>query len=103
MAADASKTVPVCRAAFSYEKRRIAFILFCTADGHNLDNFPDIQSNAPLSNSKIRAGNTVQEIAVMRNKKNRFFAVFQKIRQPFNGINIKVIGRLIQQKQVCII
>ena len=42
----------------------------------------------------------VQEIAVMGDKQNRFFGIFEKGLQPFNTINIQVVGRFIQKQEV---
>ena len=42
----------------------------------------------------------VQEIAVMGDKQNCFFGIFEKVLQPFNTINIQVVGWFVQKQEV---
>ena len=38
----------------------------------------------------------------MGDEKNGFLRVLQKIGQPFNGINIQMVGWFIQQQQIMV-
>ena len=42
----------------------------------------------------------IQEITVMGNDEDRAVVCFQEIFQPFNGSNVQMVGRFVQQQQI---
>ena len=42
----------------------------------------------------------IQEITVVGNDEHRAVVCFQEIFQPFNGSNVQMVGRFVQQQQI---
>ena len=51
-------------------------------------------------NLKCAVRHSIKEITVVRNNDVRPVVILQKILQPFNRRNIKVVRRLVQQQQI---
>ena len=62
--------------------------------GHNPGSCPDTRSSQ-LDQLKDPRRDIIQEISIVGNEEHGFLRVLQEIGQPFDSINVQVVGRLI--------
>ena len=60
----------------------------------------DKHSNFAIVNIRDIRTDFIQKMPVMRNYNDCIFKIHQEILQPFDGVNIQMVGRLVQQQNI---